>query len=158
MSPNAHLRIYRFEADSVFEGAVVSAIEQLEVGSGRSLLDALFVARDAAAGELQAVDLATATADGTLSGLLDFRLDLGRRREMTRRTLARGAGAVPPEVVAAMVDGLEPGAALLVMLLSGAAPTAMDDAVARSGGRLMADEVVTAGTLGEAAPRLSAAL
>ena len=158
MSQSAHLRLYRFEADSLFEGGVVSAVEQLEASADASLLDALFVARDAAAGELQAVDLATATADGTLSGLLDFRLDLGRRREMTRRTLARGAGAVPAEVVAAMVGVLEPGAALLVMLLSGAPPTALDEAVARSGGRLTVDEVVSAGTLGEAAPRLSAAL
>ena len=157
MSAKAHLRIYRFEADSVFEGAIVGAVEQLETGPGLRLLDALFVARDAAAGELQAIDLATARADGTLAGMLDFRLDIGRRREMTRRTLAR-AGGVPPAVVAAMVSGLEPGAALLVVLLTEAAPTTLDDAVARGGGRAVADEVVSAATLAEAAPRLSAAL
>ena len=157
MSAKAHLRIYRFEADSVFEGAIVGAVEQLETGPGLRLLDALFVARDAAAGELQAIDLATARADGTLAGMLDFRLDVGRRREMTRRTLAT-AGGVPPAVVAAMVAGLEPGAALLVVLLTEPAPTALDDAVARSGGRAVADEVVSAATLAEAAPRLSAAL
>jgi len=157
MSANAQLRIYRFEADSVFEGAVVGAVEQLEAGTCLTLLDALFVGRDVAAGELQAIDLATARADGTLAGMLDFRLDVGRRREMTRRTLAK-AGGVPPDVVAAMVGGLEPGAALLVVLLRGAAPTALDDAVARTGGRVVADEVVTAATLAEAAPRLSAAL
>ncbi|HEV8151716.1 MAG TPA: hypothetical protein VGP78_02235 [Solirubrobacteraceae bacterium] len=157
MSATAHLRIYRFESDTVFEGAVVGAVEQLEAGTCLTLLDALFVGRDAAAGELQAIDLATARADGTLAGMLDFRLDLGRRREMTRRTLATAAG-VPPDVIAAMVGGLEPGAALLVVLLSGGAPTSLDDAVARTGGRVMADEVVSASTLAEAAPRLSAAL
>ena len=158
MNATAYLRIYRFGEGSTFEGGVVGAIEQLEVGGDTTLLDALFVGRDADAGELQAIDLTTARADGTLAALLDFRLDLSRRREMTRRTLSTDAGGVPPSVIAAMVEGLEPGAALLVMLLGGAPPATLDDAVARSGGRVVADEPASGGTLADVAARLHAAL
>src|SRR5829696_2554802 len=156
MTGGAHLRVYRFDVDSVFEGALVGAVERLEADPGAGLLDALFVARDGATGELQAIDLATARADGTLSALLDFRLDLGRRRAMTRRTLA--TDAVPPAVLETIVTRLDPGDALLVLLLGGAPGPALDDAVARAGGRLVVDEVLRAATLADAAARVRAAL
>jgi hypothetical protein len=89
--------------------------------------------------------------------MLDFRLDVGRRREMTRRTLATSAG-VPPDVIAAWSAAWRPAPALLVVLVTGAEPTALDDAVARSGGHVVTDEAVSAATLAEAAPRLSATL
>jgi hypothetical protein len=156
MSAPARLRIYRFGSDSAFEGGVAGAVERLEAGADVELLDALFVARDAAAGELQAVDLATARADGTLASLLDFRLDLGRRRAMTRRTLA--SAAVPSAVLTAIVTGLEPGDALLVLLFARSPPGELADTLTRAGGRLVADHPVAAETLADVAPRLSAGL
>ena len=156
MSAPARLQIYRFGADSAFEGGVAGAVERLEAGSDRQLLDALFVARDAAAGELQAVDLATARADGTLAALLDFRLDLGRRRAMTRRTLATDAAS--REVLAAIARVLEPGGAMLVLLLAGSPPDELGDTLARAGGRLVADDAVSAQRLADVAPALSARL
>ena len=156
MTGGAHLRAYRFGTDSVFDGGLVGAVEQLEVGPDAALLDALFVSRDGATGELQAIDLATARSDGTLSALLDFRLDLGRRRAMTRRTLA--TDAVSPALLETIVARLEPGDALLVLLLDGAPGPTLDDAVARAGGRLVVDEHVIAATLAGAAAHVRAAL
>ena len=156
MTGGAHLRVYRFGVDSVFDGGLEGAVERLEVEQVAGLLDALFVARDGATGELQAIDLATARADGTLSAVLDFRLDLGRRRAMTRRT--RATDAVPPAVLETIVTRLEPGDAVLVLLLGGARAPALDDAVVRAGGHLVVDEVVSAVTLAEAAAPVRAAL
>ena len=156
MTGGAHLRAYRFGVDSVFDGGLVGAVERLEAAPDAALLDALFVARDAATGELQAIDLAAARSDGTLSALLDFRLDLGRRRAMTRRTLA--TDAVSPALLETIVTRLEPGDALLVLLLDSASAPALDEAVARTRGRLVVDEPVTAVTLADVPAQIRVAL
>jgi hypothetical protein len=152
--PAAHLHVYRFDPDVAFEGRLVGALGQLEVAADVALLDAIFVTHDAATGRLQAVDLATGRADGTIAALLDFRLDEGARSETTRRTLAAHPGGVPAAVVEAVAEALEPGGAMLAVLVAGGAPAALDDAVARIGGRPIADEPVAASTLADVATRL----
>jgi hypothetical protein len=157
VTPPANLRVYRFGAGGALDGGVVGALEQLEAGGDTELLDAVFVARDAAGGELYAIDLATGRADGTMASLLDFRLDLDRRRALTRQTLTAAAG-LPASVAEAMATSLEPGGALLVALVGGTVPAALDEAVVRSGGVAIADEAVSAGSVADVAPRLRAVL
>ena len=104
MSKLAHLRIYRFDPGAVFEGGLLAALERMQLGEDWKLLDVLFVTRDATSGEFEAVDLGTGGADATLASLLDFRLDPGRRRALTERTLAEHRGGVPRPLIEAIVD------------------------------------------------------
>jgi len=103
--------------------------------SDLELLDALFVLRDAASGELQAIDRATGVGDGSVAAMLDFRLDPARRPAATEKTMASGAAAVE-----AMAGALEDGGAVLAVLVAGDPPPELEEAVARSGGRLIGSE------------------
>ena len=154
----AHLRVYRFEPGAVFEGALVGAVERMKLGGEAKLLDALFVAHDASSGALAAVDLASGGADGTFASMLDFRLDTGRRRAITERTLAEHHGGIPRSLIEEIAATLEAGAAIFAVLHKGSAPTALEDAVARCHGRLIADHPVDAGALAQIGPQLPAAV
>jgi hypothetical protein len=158
VSEPAHLRVYRFEPGAVFEGGLLGAIERMELGGDAKLLDALFVRRDAASGALDAVDRATGGADATFASLLDFRLDPGRRRSISERTLAEHPGGVPRPLIEAIGGTLEAGAAVLAILCTSCAATILEDAVARCGGRLIADEPVDARALAQVGPQLRAAV
>ena len=147
------LRIHTFPAGTSFTGEVIGALEQVELSDGGRLLDALFVAREPEHGELQAIDLATGHGDGSVAALLDFRLDPGSRAALTARTLTPHAGGVPATVITSVADGLEPGAAVIAVLLEGDAP-ALATAVERAGGTLVGDERVAATTLADVADRL----
>jgi gamma-glutamyl:cysteine ligase YbdK (ATP-grasp superfamily) len=70
--------------------------------------------------------------------MLDFRLGAGRRRAVTERPLAEHRGGVPRPLIEDVAATLEPGAAIFAVLHTGQAPAALDDAVARSHGRLIA--------------------
>jgi hypothetical protein len=157
MSGPAQLCVYRFEPDAVFEGGLVGAVERMQLGGDATLLDALFVTRDASTGELAAVDLASGSAGGTFASMLDFRLDADRRRAITERTLAEHRGGVPRPLIEEIAVGLDAGAAIFVVLHTGGALTVLDDAVTRSGGRLIVDEPVDATALAQVGPRLRAA-
>ena len=158
MSQPAHLCVYRFDPGAVFEGGLVGAIERIQLGRGTKLLDALFVTLDPESGGLAAVDLASGGAGGTFASMLDFRLDPGRRQAITERTLAEHRGGVPRTLIEAVAGTLEAGAAILAVLHTGAVPTVLDDAVARSHGRRIADDGVDAQALAQAAPHLLAAV
>jgi hypothetical protein len=106
---------------------------------------------------LAAVDLTSGSAGGTFASMLDFRLDAGRRRAITERTLATHRGGAPRALIEEIAATLEAGAAILFVLHTGGAPTALDDAVVRGRGRLIADEAVDATALAEVGPRLRAA-
>ena len=114
--------------------------------------------QDPASGALAAVDLATGSAGGTFASMLDFRLDAGRRRAITERTLAEHHGGVPRPLIEAIAATLEAGAAIFAVLHTGGAPSVLDDAVERSQGRRIADDPVDAQTLGDAAAQLLAAV
>ena len=157
MTERRHLCVYRFDPGAAFEGELLAAVERMEIGSAR-LFDALFVGRDAASGALEAIDLGAQGSDGTLASLLDFRLDPGRRRALTERTLSEHPGGVPRPLIEALAATLKEGAAILAVLHSGAAAEVLEDAVARCGGRPIADEPVDAGALAQLAPQLRGAV
>jgi hypothetical protein len=154
----ARLRAYRFQPGTVFEGGLVGAIERMQLGGDARLLDALFVTRDADSGALYAIDLATGGAGSTFAALLDFRLDPGRRRALTERTLVEHSRGVPRPLIEAIAATLEAGAAIFAVLHTGGTPTVLDDAVERSHGRLIADDSVGAQALADAGPQLLAAV
>jgi hypothetical protein len=147
------LLAYRFPPAADFEGRLAGALERMLLTSGGDLHDAVFVTRDVRTGEPLAIDLATARAGGTPAAMLDFRLDERRRRAVTSSTLARGAGGAVAELAAA----LEPGAAVLVVLTGAGPAPALQDAVARSGGSLVADEPAGAGRIADLGPGVLAA-
>ena len=158
MSEPAHLRVYRFDPGAVFEGGLLGAIERMQLDSEVELLDALFARRDAASGELEVVDLGAAGAGATFASLLDFRLDPGRRRALTKRTLSEHRGGVPRPLIDAVAATLDAGAAVLAVLQTGPAGTVLEDAVARCGGRRVADEPAEARALAQAGPQLCTAV
>ena len=152
------LRVYRFDPGTVFEGGLVGAFERMKLGLDTKLLDAVFVTHDPGSGGLAAVDLASGGAGGTFASMLDFRLDAGRRQAVTERTLAEHRGGVPRPLIEAIAATLEAGAAIVALLHTGGAPTVLDEAVARSDGRLIADDLVDARALADAGPQLLAAV
>ena len=157
-SDPAHLRVYRFDPGTVFEGGLVGAIERLQLDRGTKLLDALFVTRDPTSGALAAVDLASGGAGGTFASMLDFRLDAGRRQAITERTLAEHRRGVPRPLIEAIAAALEPGAAIIAVVHTGGVPTVLDDAVSRARGQLLANDAVDARSLAESGPQLLAAV
>jgi hypothetical protein len=156
MSGPAQLRVYRFEPGAVFEGGLLGAIERMQLGGDAQLLDALFVRRDAPSGAFDAIDLATGGAGATFASLLDFRLAPGRRHAITERTLAEHPRGVPRPLIEAIAATLPAGAALFAVLDTGGTATVLEDAVARCGGRVLADEPVDARALAQAGSRLRA--
>jgi hypothetical protein len=158
MTEPAHLRVYRFDPGFRFEGGLAGAVERLELAGETTLLDALFVTRDPESGEVAAVDRAIAGAGGTFASMLDFRLDAGRRRAITERTLAEHRGGVPGPLIESVAATVEAGAAILAVLHTGGAPTVLDDAVARGRGRLIAEDPVDARSFAQAGPQLLAAV
>jgi hypothetical protein len=58
MNKVARLRGYRSDPDAVLEGALLAALERMQLREDRTLLDVLFVTRDVTSGELEAVDSA----------------------------------------------------------------------------------------------------
>ena len=105
MNEPAQLRVYRFEPGAVFEGGLVGAVERMQLADGTELLDGLFVGRGAASGDFDAVDLAVGGRGGTFASLLDFRLEPGRRRAITERTLAEHEGGMPRHEIEMLVAG-----------------------------------------------------
>jgi hypothetical protein len=158
LSETAHLRVYAFAPGAVFEGGLLGAFERMELGGEAQLLDALFIRRDAAGDTFEAVDLAAAGADGTFASLLDFRLEPRRRRGITERTLAEHPGGVPRPLIEAIAAALEADAAILATLQTGPTAPVLEEAVARCGGWLIADEPVDARALAQVGPRLRLAV
>jgi hypothetical protein len=157
MSELVRLRVYHFAPGAAFEGGLVAAIERMELLGDVKLLDALFVGRDPADGGLMAVDRGTANAEGTFASLLDFRLDPGRRQALTERTLADHPGGVPRPLIESIAATLEPGAGIFAVIHTDADATVLEEAVARSHGRQIADDTVESQALAEVGERLQAA-
>jgi len=156
MSGAVRLRVYRFGPDAALLGGVAGAIERSQLGIGSAVLDAVFVGRETTSGRLEALDLSTATADGSVASLLDFRLAAERRAELTERTFAAHARAVPRELIDGIAAGLRAGEALVAALVAGVGD-ALDEAARRSGGRLTCDEPTSARTLEDAGALVLAA-
>jgi len=151
------LLLYTFGSDARFEGQLVGAFERIESGGAVRVIDALFVASDPETGELVAIDL-RGGAGGILAELLDFRLDPASRRRATERALHPEAGGLPAEALRRLGEALDPGEAMLALLLEHAWAETLEDAVSRTGGTPLASDFVDATTLAELAPAVVAQL
>ena len=150
------LLLYAFRPDARFEGHLVGAFERIESGGALRVLDALFVTSDPETGELVAVAL-RGGAGGIVADLLDFRLNPASRRRSTERALSPHASGLPAEALRKLGEALDPGAAMLALLVQHAWAETLEDAVSRTGGTPLASEFVDATTLAELAPAVVAA-
>jgi hypothetical protein len=150
VTPRRQLLLYRFERGAQFEGQLLGALERLEAGGGLRVLDTLFVGRDAATGELAAVELRRVGAGGIVAPLVSFRFDAAERRRATERALEGDAG----DLIRGLADTLAPGEGVAAVLVAHTWAATLDDAVARMGGASQANGFVEAETLAELAPQL----
>jgi hypothetical protein len=151
--PSRQLFAFGFAADAAFEGQLVGALERLESGGALRILDVLFVAADKAEGELFAIDL-QGGAGGLIAKLLDFRLDPAARRRATERALGDPASGGMAQLLRDLGESLEPGAAVVAVLVEHVWIRALEDAVSRVGGKALSTDFVEAATLPELAPDL----
>jgi hypothetical protein len=151
------LLVYGFGPDADFEGRLVGALERIESGGAVRILDALFVANDPETRELVAIDLKGDGAAGIVAPLLGFRLEPAERRQATERALSPDRRGVPGETLRELWRALEPGAAMVAVLVEHEWASALEDAASRTGGTPLANEFVDGTTLAELAPDLLAA-
>jgi hypothetical protein len=151
--PSRQLLAFGFSADAGFEGQLVGALERLESGGALRILDVLFVAVDEASGELFALDL-QGGAGGLIAKLLDFRLDPAARRRASERALGDPANEDMAQLLRDIGERLEPGAALVAVLVEHVWIEALEDAVSRLSGTALSTDFVEAATLPELAPTL----
>jgi hypothetical protein len=151
--PSRQLFAFGFDAGAAFEGQLVGALERLESGGALRILDVLFVAADEAEGELFALDL-QGGAGGLIAKLLDFRLDPAARRRATERALGDPANGGMAQLLRDLGESLEPGAAVVAVLVEHVWIRALEDAVSRVGGKALSTDFVEASTLSELAPDL----
>jgi hypothetical protein len=155
--PPTQLLVYGFGADADFEGRLVGALERTESGGAVRILDALFVASDPETGELVAIDLKGDGSAGIVGPLLGFRLDPAERRRATERALRPGRRGVPAVTLRQLGEALEPGGAVVAVLVEHEWARALGDAVSRTGGTVLANEFVDRMTLADLGPDLLAA-
>jgi len=153
----AQLLVYGFGPDADFEGRLVGALERIESGGAVRILDALFVANDPETCELVAVDLKGEGAGGVVAPLLRFRLEPAERQRATERTLSRDRSGVAAETLRELRKMLEPGAALVALLLEHEWARALEEAAARTGGTQLTNEYVDTKERAELTPDLLAA-
>jgi hypothetical protein len=155
--PSVQLLVYGFGPDADFEGQLVGALERIESGAAVKVLDALFVAADPDTGELVAIDLKGDGSAGVVASLLRFRLEPGERRRATERALRPGRSGVSAETLRELGKTLEPGAAMVAVLIEHEWARALEDAVSRTGGTALANEFVDDKALAALASELLAA-
>lgn len=153
--PAAQLLVYGFGPGAAFEGRLVGALERIESGGALRILEALFVANDPETGELVVVDL-QGDSGGIVAPLLDFRLEPSKRRRATERALGSDRG-VPAEQLREIGKALEPGTAMVAVLVEHKWASALEDAVSRTGGTPLANSFVDSTELAELASDLLAA-
>ena len=157
MAGSNHLLIYEFGPGADFEGRLVGALERIQDAGRSRVLDGLFVANQVEAGELAAIDLRSGSAASTVARLLTFRLDDRARRRATEELLG-DAGSVPADVVRDLGSSLEPGGALLALLVERPGWEDLGEAMTRTGGWMLSAELVGGESLSELAPKLLATL
>ena len=153
----AQLLVYRFGPNADFEGRLVGALERIEAGGAVKIAGALFVACDPDSGELVAIDLKGGGAGGIVGPLLQFRLEPRERARATERAMGPGGSGVPADTLRQLKETLEPGAALVAVLLEHEWAHAFHDAVVRTDGVPLTTEFVDATSLADLAPDLVAA-
>jgi hypothetical protein len=153
--PSTQLLVYGFGPGADFEGRLVGALERIESGGALRILEALFVASDPETGELVAVDL-QGDSGGIVAPLLGFRLEPAKRRRATERALSSDRG-VPGETLRELEEALEPGTAMVAVLVEHKWARALEDAVSRTGGTPLTNAFVETTELAELTPDLLAA-
>ena len=143
----AQLFVYSFGPGAEFEGRLVGALERLESGGSLRILETLFLHSDAETGELSAIGARGDGAGRIVAPLLGFRLDPAERRRATERLLRDGTEGIPGTAVEQLGSTLEPGCAIAAVLVQHVWAEALEDAVARTGGTLLAGEFVDATAL-----------
>jgi hypothetical protein len=136
---------------------LVGALERIEAGGAVRIAGALFIACDPDSGDLVAIDLKGDGAGGIVGPLLQFRLEPRERHRATERALRPDESGVPAETLHQLKETLEPGAAIVAVLLEHDWAHVLHDAVVRTDGVALANEFVDATTLGDLAPDLLAA-
>ena len=128
------------------EGRIGGALERAESGGAIRILRLFFAGRDASTGEFEVTDLHGETG-GVLSSLLSFRLDPRRRRETSAKTLERDSGerGLPAALLSELEGSLEPGTAIVAVLVEHKWHAELADAAARGGGRALGDETAGPG-------------
>jgi hypothetical protein len=148
--PSTQLLVFQFAPGFSFQGGMVGALERIETGMSLRVVDALCVIRSPESDELQ-IFRATGDGAGSMSmGALDFRLDPGSRGASSAEALEND-----PEL-AAFSGSLQPGAALIAVLIQHRWAEDLADAVDRAGGAVAATRFVGASTLTELVPELVA--
>ncbi len=127
--PTRQLLVYEFPPGSSYEGQLVGALERIESGGTLRILDAVFVGRDPESGEPIAVAMSGGTA-GMVSRLITFRLEPQDRAKTTRQAMQGPAGPL----INSLAEGLEPGAAVLAVLLEHAWQDVLNAAIGRAQG------------------------
>jgi hypothetical protein len=155
--PPAQLLAYGFGPGADFEGRLLGALERIESGGALRILEALFVTSDAETGELVAIDLKGDGAGGIVAPMLSFRLEPAARRRATERALNPAGGGLPSESLRELGRALEPGASVVAVLVEHRWTRAVEDAVTRTGGTLVANEHVDSTGLAQHIPELLAA-
>ena len=95
--------------------------------------------RDAASGKVVATHPQGRGEGSLVAPLLGFRLDPAERSRMSEQALRADEDS---DVVRRLGEALEPGAAVAAVLVEHRWVVALEDAVARTGGRLLAGELV----------------
>jgi hypothetical protein len=154
---NAQLLLYAFDPGSSFGGEIVGGLERAESGGSLVILDALFIHSDAESGELSVASVQGDGAGSIVSPLLLFRLDAAERRRITARALADRSHGIPADTVRQIGAALSPGAAIAAILVDHRWLSALDDGLARTGGRKVSSDFVEVAGLTEVVPDLMAA-
>ena len=128
-APARQLLVFEFPPGARFEGQLVGALERVESGGTLLIRDALFVGRDGDTGETVAVAMSGGTA-GMVARLLTFRLEPRKRDETTRQALDGPSGPF----IRSLADSLEPGSALLAVLIEHAWVDVLHSAIQRAQG------------------------
>jgi hypothetical protein len=148
----AQLLMYRFEPGARFEGQLVGALERAESGGTLRIRDMLFVMNDPETGDLAAIEVRGKGSGTLVAPLVAFRLDAAERHRATERALGGERG----ETLRRMGNSLEPGAALVAVLVEHVWARAVADAVSRTGGSVVAEEFVDAAASTALGPELLA--
>ena len=138
-SSNRQLLVFRFPAESEYEGRLVGAVERIESGGAMRIVSAMFVGRQADSGELVAVSLTTEGSAGLIGKLLAFRLEDRARTKATERVLASAAG----DGVRALAETLKPGEAVAGVLVEHTWAQMLTEMIDRVGGAQVVSEFVS---------------
>ena len=146
MTPAARTEVLvlGFEPGAGFEGQLAGALERAESGGAIRIRESLFVGHDPESGEVVALRV-DGGAGALASAVADFRLSPSRR-------------AAAGDDLRDVAQALAPGAAVAAVLIEHVWAGALADAIARTGGRVLADETQAAGEPVDVAERAAAAL